>query len=343
MFEKKNFKSDLRLIEKKLIDEANWNNHSYLNELLKKKNVISSFLDSKNIIEKRFNDTVELINICEKEEDNISLLDLEKDLKSIFQEVNDLYIETLLNGKADAKNCFIEIHAGAGGTESQDWVEMLIRMYLRWIESKNFKSQIIEQTDGDEAGLKSIVIKVEGEKTYGWLKKETGVHRLVRISPFDSQSRRHTSFASVSCFPEVDNSIIINLSEKDLRIDTFRASGAGGQHVNKTDSAVRITHIPTKISTQCQSNRSQHRNKSIALEMLKSKLYELQIKKEEEKNMKERGVKTEIGWGHQIRSYVMQPYQLVKDHRTNTEDKNINSVLDGKIDLFLKAQLKDLN
>ena len=244
-----------------------------------------------------------------------------------------------MKGKADLKNCFLEIHSGAGGTESQDWAEMIFRMYLKWAESKGFKVNIIDQNEGEEAGFKSITLKIIGEKSYGWLKKETGIHRLVRISPFDSQSRRHTSFASVSCYPEVDNTINIKMVEKELRIDTFRASGAGGQHVNKTDSAVRITHLPSKISVQCQSNRSQHRNRAIAMEMLKSKLYELELKKEEQENQKNREIKTEIGWGHQIRSYVMQPYQLVKDHRTNFEESNVNSILDGKIDSFLQAQL----
>ena len=247
-----------------------------------------------------------------------------------------------MNGKADSKNAFIEIHSGAGGTESQDWVEMLFRMYLKWSDSRGYKLESVDQSIGDEAGLKSITIRIVGEKSYGWLKNETGVHRLVRISPFDSQSRRHTSFASVNCYPEIDNTINIEISDKDLRIDTFRASGAGGQHVNKTDSAIRITHLPTKINVQCQSNRSQHRNKAIAMEMLKSKLYDIELKKEEEKNSKDRGEKSQIAWGHQIRSYIMQPYQLVKDHRTGYEDSNVNSILDGKIDRFLENQLVKL-
>ena len=255
--------------------------------------------------------------------------------------MNSLYVETLMSGKADLKNAFIEIHSGAGGTESQDWVEMMLRMYSRWCESKKFSFELIEQTDGEEAGLKSVTFKIIGERAYGWLKKETGIHRLVRISPFDSQSRRHTSFASISCYPEIDSTINIEILEKDIRIDTYRASGAGGQHVNKTDSAVRLTHLPTKISVQCQSNRSQHRNKTLAMEMLRSKLYEIELKKEEEENKKNRGEKKEIGWGHQIRSYVMQPYQMVKDHRTNIEESNVNAVLDGKIDGFLKAQLNE--
>ena len=244
-----------------------------------------------------------------------------------------------MSGKADNKNVLLEIHSGAGGVESQDWVEMLFRMYTRWAESKNFAISLIDQNIGDEAGLKSVTIKIEGENAYGWLKLESGVHRLVRISPFDSQSRRHTSFASVFCYPEVDNTVDINIVEKDLRIDTYRASGAGGQHVNKTDSAVRITHLPSNISVQCQNSRSQHRNKTMAMEMLKSKLYEIELKKEDEENKKSRSEKSNISWGNQIRSYVMQPYTMVKDHRTNTEMSDVSSVLDGNLEKFLESQL----
>ena len=244
-----------------------------------------------------------------------------------------------MSGKADNKNVLVEIHSGAGGVESQDWVEMLLRMYSKWAESKKFSLSLIDQSAGEEAGLKAVTIKIEGDNAYGWLKLETGVHRLVRISPFDSQSRRHTSFASVFCYPEVDNSVSIDINEKDLRIDTYRASGAGGQHVNKTDSAVRITHLPSNISVQCQNSRSQHRNKSLAMEMLKSKLYEIELKKEDEENKKNRSEKSNISWGNQIRSYVMQPYTMVKDHRTNTEVSDVSSVLDGNIEKFLENQL----
>ena len=244
-----------------------------------------------------------------------------------------------MSGKADNKNALVEIHSGAGGVESQDWVEMLLRMYSRWAESKNFSLNLIDQSVGDEAGLKSVTIKIDGDNAYGWLKLESGVHRLVRISPFDSQSRRHTSFASVYCYPEVDNTVDIKIAEKDIRIDTYRASGAGGQHVNKTDSAVRITHMPSNISVQCQNSRSQHRSKTMAMEMLKSKLYEIELKKEDKENKKTRSEKGEISWGNQIRSYVMQPYTMVKDHRTNTEISDVSSVLDGKIEKFLESQL----
>ena len=339
MFEKKEMKDEFKTIEKELLDESIWNDHKKYSVLLKKKNSIENFLDTLKVLENQFLEKMELLKLADVEFDTELLDELNKELNKIFNELNLLQIETLMNGKADQKNSFLEIHSGAGGTESQDWVEMMLRMYTRWCDLKNFSYEVVDQTDGEEAGLKSVTIKIIGKRSYGWLKNETGVHRLVRISPFDSQSRRHTSFASVSCYPEVDNSIKVDIYEKDLRVDTFRASGAGGQHVNKTDSAIRITHLPSKISVQCQSNRSQHRNKNIAMEMLKSKLYELELKKEEEENKKNREEKKEIAWGNQIRSYVMQPYQMVKDHRTNQEESNVLAVLDGKIDNLLKSLL----
>ncbi len=341
MFEHKQIFQQLSKIEKQLLDESIWSDHKTFNDLLKKQNYLKNFITSIKELELCYKDQVSLIKLAEEESDESILVELKIELSNTFEKVNSLYVETLMSGKADLKNAFIEIHSGAGGTESQDWVEMMLRMYSRWCESKKFSFELIEQTDGEEAGLKSVTFKIIGERAYGWLKKETGIHRLVRISPFDSQSRRHTSFASISCYPEIDSTINIEILEKDIRIDTYRASGAGGQHVNKTDSAVRITHLPTKISVQCQSNRSQHRNKTLAMEMLRSKLYEIELKKEEEENKKNRGEKKEIGWGHQIRSYVMQPYQMVKDHRTNLEESNVNAVLDGKIDSFLKAQLNE--
>ena len=246
----------------------------------------------------------------------------------------------MLNGEADHLNAFIEIHAGAGGTESQDWAEMLQRMYLRWAESQeNCKVTLYQETKGEEAGIKSCILKISKEYSYGWLKKESGIHRLVRISPFDSNKRRHTSFASVWVYPEVDENIEINLNEADLRIDTYRASGAGGQHVNKTDSAVRITHIPSKIVVQCQSDRSQHKNKSNALSMLKSRLFELELQKRKEKENIINSEKKDIGWGNQIRSYVLHPYKLIKDLRSGYETSNVNEVLDGKINEFLENSL----
>ena len=341
MFEQKKIRDKIKEINTKLNDQEIWTNHLLCNQLLKNKNELTNFIEKFDDLAIRFNDTVEIINISDDSDDQL-LSQAEIDLNNVLGEINTLYVQTLMNGKADSKNAFVEIHSGAGGTESQDWVEMLFRMYLKWSDSKGYKLESVDQSIGDEAGLKSITIRIVGEKSYGWLKNETGVHRLVRISPFDSQSRRHTSFASVNCYPEIDSTINIEILDKDLRIDTFRASGAGGQHVNKTDSAIRITHLPTKINVQCQSNRSQHRNKAIAMEMLKSKLYDIELKKEEEKNSKDRGEKSQIAWGHQIRSYIMQPYQLVKDHRTGYEDSNVNSILDGKIDRFLENQLVKL-
>ena len=245
----------------------------------------------------------------------------------------------MLNEQADHLNAFLEIHAGAGGTESQDWAEMLQRMYLRWAENKNSKVVLLQETRGDEAGIKSCTIKISKEYSYGWLKKESGIHRLVRISPFDSNKRRHTSFASVWVYPEIDERIEIDIKDAEIRIDTYRASGAGGQHVNKTDSAVRITHIPSKIVVQCQSDRSQHKNKSNAMNMLKSRLYELELQKKKENENIQNKNKKEIGWGNQIRSYILHPYKMIKDLRTNYESSNVEDVLDGKIDKFLENSL----
>ena len=260
-------------------------------------------------------------------------------VKALKKKVKDVRVQTLLSGEADDNDCFLEIHAGAGGTESQDWAEMLSRMYARWIEKKNFKRSLIYLSDGEEAGIKSVSIKVEGDNAYGLLKNESGIHRLVRISPFDSQKRRHTSFASVWVYPEVANSIKINIEAKDIRVDTYRASGAGGQHVNKTDSAIRITHLPSSIVVQCQSQRSQHQNRATAYKMLESRLYELELRKQDKKNQEIENLKKEIGWGNQIRSYVMQPYQMVKDLRTNQETTDVSKVLDGEIDSFIFSAL----
>ena len=267
-------------------------------------------------------------------------------LNQLVEESNNLLLDSieirhlnLMNDEADENNTFIEIHAGAGGTESQDWAEMLQRMYLRWSESKNYKVNLLQESRGDEAGIKSSTLKISGEFAYGWLKRESGIHRLVRISPFDSNKKRHTSFASVWIFPEVNEKIEIEIIDSDLRIDTYRASGAGGQHVNTTDSAVRITHIPTEIVVQCQSDRSQHKNKSNALAMLKSRLYELELSKRKNEENKINNEKKDIGWGHQIRSYVLHPYKLIKDLRTLHETSNVNDVLDGKIDQFLEKSL----
>ena len=264
---------------------------------------------------------------------------MESELKAIHQISQRMRVETLLSGEADANDTFIELNAGAGGTEAQDWAQILARMYSRWAESKKYKIEVLDESPGEEAGLKSITMKFSGHQAYGWLKTESGVHRLVRISPFDSNARRHTSFASVWVYPVVDDSIEVAVEDKDLRIDTYRASGAGGQHVNKTESAIRITHMPTGIVVQCQNDRSQHRNRATAMAMLKARLYELELRRREEKLMSQSSSKTEIGWGHQIRSYVLQPYQMVKDLRTGVERGNAQSVLDGDLDEYMEAAL----
>jgi peptide chain release factor 2 len=285
------------------------------------------------------NDNLELLEMAEAEGDATVAADAEKALTEIRDRAAKLEVESLLSGEADANNCFLEVHAGAGGTESQDWAEMLLRMYTRWAEAHGYKVGWIEESLGEEAGIKSATVKVTGENAYGWLKSESGVHRLVRISPYDSAARRHTSFASVWVYPEIDDSIEIEILDKDLRIDTYRASGAGGQHVNKTDSAIRITHLPTNIVVQCQTDRSQHRNRAEAFAMLRARLYERELKLREEAAEAERGAKSDIGWGSQIRSYVLQPYQMVKDLRTGVEKGNAQGVLDGDLDDFMAASL----
>jgi peptide chain release factor 2 len=280
-----------------------------------------------------------MIELAELENEIELAQEAENQLNSLVQQAQRLQLETLLSGEADNNDCFIEINAGAGGTEAQDWVQILARMYSRWAENRQYKLEILDENPGEEAGIKSITFKVMGHQAYGWLKTESGVHRLVRISPFDSNARRHTSFASVWVYPVVDDSIEIEIEEKDLRIDTYRASGAGGQHVNKTESAIRITHLPTGVVVQCQNDRSQHRNRAQAMSMLKARLYELELRRREEKLSTQTAGKTDIGWGHQIRSYVLQPYQMVKDSRTGVEKGNAHAILDGEIDIFLEAAL----
>ena len=284
-------------------------------------------------------DIKELYVIITENEDSILLNEINEESKKILKKSIEARYINLLNEEADQNNCFLEIHAGAGGTESQDWAEMLQRMYLRWAERRNMNTSLLQESRGEEAGIKSATMKITGEFSYGWLKRESGIHRLVRISPFDSNKRRHTSFASIWIYPEVDEKIEVEINETELRIDTYRASGAGGQHVNKTDSAVRITHIPTNIVVQCQSDRSQHKNKSHAYAMLKSRLYELELQKRKESENKINSEKKDIGWGNQIRSYVLHPYKLIKDLRTNFETSNAGDVLDGKIDKFLELSL----
>lgn len=281
-----------------------------------------------------------LAEIALEENDQPTLKELDKDLSRIEEGVNSLELQVLLGDPDDKRNAIVAINAGAGGTEAQDWVEMLFRMYLRWCESKGFSTSVIDYLAGEEAGVKNVTFTVTGAFAYGYLKSEHGIHRMVRISPFDATGRRHTSFASVSVLPEVDTDIKIEIDEKDLRIDTFRASGPGGQHVNKTSSAVRITHLPTGIVVQCQNEKSQHRNKDMALKVLKSRLYEMEKDKQEEKKHKMHETQKEIAWGSQIRSYVFNPYRLVKDHRTNAEMGNLERVMDGDIDMFIDAYLR---
>jgi peptide chain release factor 2 len=290
-------------------------------------------------IEQELDDQLTLIELGEAEKDDRTIGEAEAALKRLKIEVARRELEALLSGEADANDCYLEVHAGAGGTESQDWASMLMRMYVRWAEAHGYKVDWIEETEGEGAGIKSATVVVKGHNAYGWLKSENGVHRLVRISPFDANARRHTSFASVTVYPVVDDRIKIDIKEGDVRTDVMRSGGAGGQHVNKTESAVRLTHIPTNIVVKCQSDRSQHRNRAMAWDMLRAKLFEVEMKKREEKAAAEQAAKTDIGWGHQIRSYVLQPYQMVKDLRTGLSTSNTAGVLDGDLDEFMQAAL----
>ena len=306
---------------------------------MSEKNRIERSLNEYQSLEGRFKDAIDLIELGEAEEEEEVVREAEEELSVICEEVKREEIEALLSGEADHNDCFLEVHAGAGGTEAQDWAEMLLRMYIRWSEKRGYKVDYLDASEGEEAGLKSATIKISGYNAYGWLKTERGVHRLVRISPFDSNSRRHTSFASIWVYPVIDDTIEVAINEKDCRIDTYRASGAGGQHINKTDSAVRITHIPTGIVVQSQSQRSQFQNRDEAWSMLRARLYELELRKREEQHQAEEEAKSDIGWGYQIRSYVLHPYQMVKDLRTGVETSDTKGVLDGEIDKFLSSSL----
>jgi len=292
---------------------------------------------------KNCNEIFELYNLAAQEDNHAIIEDCLKQILNLRNVTKKNEIKCFLSGESDSFDCYIEIHAGAGGTESQDWASMLRRMYIKWSSSKKYKSILINEHKGDEAGIKSCTIRVDGDYVYGWLKSESGIHRLVRISPFDSGARRHTSFASVWVYPVINDSIEIDINEKDLRIDTYRSSGAGGQHVNTTDSAVRITHQPTKIVVQCQNERSQHKNKETCMNMLRARLFDYETKKRNEEVKDKEDIKSDIGWGHQIRSYVLHPYRLVKDNRTNFENTNPDKILDGEIDEFLENSLYKKN
>ncbi len=306
---------------------------------MRERDALEDNLTAISRIEQELDDQLTLIELGESEKDEKTITDAEAALKRLRAEVARRELEALLSGEVDANDCFLEVHAGAGGTEIQDWAGMLMRMYVRWAEAHGFKVEWIEETDGDGAGIKSATIAVKGRNAYGWLKSEHGVHRLVRISPFDANARRHTSFASVNVFPVLDDSIKIDINESDVRVDTMRAGGAGGQHVNRTESAIRLTHIPTNIVVKCQNDRSQHRNRAQAWDMLRARIYERELKIREDKALADQAAKTDIGWGHQIRSYVLQPYQMVKDLRTGISTSNTGAVLDGDLDEFMQAAL----
>jgi peptide chain release factor 2 len=300
---------------------------------------LDAAIGSYRTLERELSDNIGMIELAEADGDKALVTEAERNLAALRNRAAQAELESLLSGEADKNDCYLEVNAGAGGTEAQDWTQMLLRMYVRWAEQHGYKSEWLDESAGEEAGIKSATLQIKGHNAYGWLKTESGVHRLVRISPFDSNARRHTSFASVYVSPVIDDTIPIEINEKDLKIDTFRSSGAGGQHVNKTESAVRITHIPTGIAVSCQQERSQHKNRDKAMEMLRARMYEQELQKREAAASVLQAQKTDIGWGHQIRSYVLQPYQMIKDLRTGVETSQSDAVLDGDIDMFLQASL----
>jgi peptide chain release factor 2 len=320
-------------------DSSLWNDAQEAQKLMRERQSLEDGIKTVRGVTQALEDNIGLIELGEEEGDQSVVAEAEASIRSLAGEVRARQIETMLSGEADSNDTYLEVHAGAGGTESQDWANMLLRMYTRWAERRKFKVEVLEMHDGEEAGIKSATLLIKGHNAYGWLKTESGVHRLVRISPYDSNARRHTSFSSVWVYPVVDDSIEIEVSESDVRIDTYRSSGSGGQHVNTTDSAVRITHLATGIAVACQAERSQHKNRAKAWEMLRSRLYEEELKKREAAANATEASKSDIGWGHQIRSYVLQPYQLVKDLRTGVESTSPSDVLDGDLDTFMEASL----
>jgi peptide chain release factor 2 len=322
-----------------LEDPDIWNDADRAREVSRERARVAEVVERYRVLRDEFVGHEELLGMAEDEGDEGVMSEVEEEMRGFVEKVGRERFEAMLSGEADRNDCFLTIHAGAGGTESQDWAEMLLRMYLRWGEARGMKSEVVEETSGEEAGLKSATVKLVGLNAYGWLKTENGVHRLVRISPFDSNARRHTSFCSVGVSPAVDDEIEVEFEEKDLRVDTYRASGAGGQHVNKTDSAVRITHLPTGIVVQSQNDRSQHKNRAQAYALLRGRLYDFELRKREEAQEEAYQEKTDIGWGHQIRSYVLHPYRQIKDVRTGYEESDTQGVLDGDLDNFLMRAL----
>jgi peptide chain release factor 2 len=322
-----------------MLENNFWQDKPNSQKVIKEKKLYEELINSYDNSVKSLNDLYELNELALEEKNYIIISEVLESIKDLKKLAKKNETKCFLSNETDSLDSYIEIHAGAGGTESQDWAEMLRRMYLKWSDIKGFKSQLISEHKGDEAGIKSSTIKIEGDYIFGWLKSESGIHRLVRISPFDSGARRHTSFASVWIYPVIDENIDIEIIEKDLRIDTYRSSGAGGQHVNTTDSAVRITHLPSKIVVQCQNERSQHKNKDTCMNMLRARLYDFEMKKREKESQTVESSKSEIGWGHQIRSYVLHPYRMVKDNRTNFESSNPDKILDGELDDFLESSL----
>ncbi len=320
-------------------DPQLWDKPEKAQKIMRERTHLSDSFGAYRAMERQLDDALTLAELGEMEGDEASIDEAQANLLALKAVVAKRELESLLSGEADQNDCYLEVHAGAGGTEAQDWALMLMRMYVRWAEQHGYKVEWLEESPGEEAGLKSATIEIKGHNAYGWLKSESGVHRLVRISPFDSNARRHTSFSSVWVYPVVDDNINVEILDKDLKVDTFRASGAGGQHINKTDSAIRITHMPTGVVVSCQVDRSQHRNRAMAMDMLKARLYELELRKREEAAQAIEASKSDIGWGHQLRSYVLQPYQMVKDLRTNVETSDTQGVLDGDIDRFLSASL----
>lgn len=326
-------------IESIISKDSFWDDPDATRPILKERSFISNRIEKFTALEKELEDSQVLLELGKEESDQQSISEVAQEIKALEKKINKLSLELMLGGADDANNAIVSINAGAGGTEAQDWAEMLFRMYLRYAEQKGFKTEIIDYQPGDEAGIKSVTFTASGEYAFGFLKTETGVHRLVRISPFNAGGKRHTSFASVFVYPELDSEIVIDIEEKDLRIDVFRASGAGGQHVNKTSSAVRITHLPSGIVVQCQQEKSQHRNKEMAMKVLKSRLHQREKQKQDEKMQHIHDSKDEIAWGSQIRSYILHPYQMVKDHRLDLDIGNVNAVLDGHIDPFIEGAL----